>query len=197
MPKGEASAARDRWKPQSMKPHYRGMARALVAGVKPQELPSLYGMTKEAIGHILASPLFMAEVMRLEDMAEEVMVDVRGELEMLSGRAVEVISQDLYRDDPSAGRTKTAFDVLDRTGFHARQAGDGKKGTTINILNLAPEPGTNPEEAKETINEIKRRIQVVEDSEALLPEDPDEVSGKRTTIGEEILEDLNDDTSDS
>jgi len=105
-------------------PHHRSMARLVVSGLRPGEIAEITGYSPGQISRIMQSPLFQAEVNRLEAQADHVAVDVHRDLKALAERAVEVLSENL---DPEVSverelRTKTAFDVLDRTGF-------GKKGS--------------------------------------------------------------------
>jgi len=76
---------------------------------------------------------------------QEVIIDTPDhakDLAAMTSRALEIISLDLAINTPSKGQTKTAFDILDRTGFH--KAADRPAETNINILNIAPSPGDDP-----------------------------------------------------
>lgn len=100
-------------------PHHMAMARAQVTGgLRPRDLAILFHMTPAHISGIVHSPLYRAEVARLEATAENISFNVRRELELLQPRALEVLSQDLL--DPFTDkklRNYTAFRILDKTGY--------------------------------------------------------------------------------
>jgi hypothetical protein len=95
------------------------MARMQVSmGLRPGELALLYHMTPAAITTIVHSPLYKAEVARLEALADLSVIDVRKELQLLQPRAMEVIAEDLYDKNVDRKlRSATAFRILDKTGF--------------------------------------------------------------------------------
>ena len=97
-------------------PRHRSMARSLVGGgLSPTELALIYNLSRPQVSVIINSPLFKAEVMRMEALAEHNVVDARQELEMLKGRSIEVLADDLHSTDRKLRHT-SAIDVLDRTG---------------------------------------------------------------------------------
>jgi len=97
-------------------PHHRSMARALVGGgLQPGELGVMFGFSPSQVSVIINSPLFKAEVARIEALAEYNVVDARAELDMLKGRSIEVLAEDLHSKDDRL-RHASAIDVLDRTG---------------------------------------------------------------------------------
>lgn len=99
-------------------PHHRSMARDFVAGYTPTEVAERFGFTKAQITRIQQSPLFVAEMARLEAQAEHVSVDVHNDIREMAARAVEILDENLHREDVKRGlKTKTAFDVLDRAGY--------------------------------------------------------------------------------
>jgi hypothetical protein len=100
------------------------MARLTVAGWRPGELARQFGMSASQISVIQGSPLFMAEVARLEALADYEAVDVRVELEMRHQTSIEAIDRGLLNPDP-AKAASVAFDVLDRTGY-GKQEGTQK-----------------------------------------------------------------------
>lgn len=103
-------------------PHHRSMARLVVAGARPGELADSTGMSPGQISRILQSPLFQAELSRLEGRADELAVDVHSDLKKMSEVAVEVLAENLASDEISRElKTRTAFDVLDRSG-HGKKA---------------------------------------------------------------------------
>ena len=101
--------------------HHRKMVRLVVAGCTPGEIASLSGFSSGAITRILASPHFQVEVQRLMDRSEEIAVDVRQDLKLLSQPAAEVLAEDVHmeindRFDRKL-RQDAAKDILDRAGF--------------------------------------------------------------------------------
>ena len=76
------------------------MARSLVyGGLRNKDLCVMYGFTPGQISAILNSPLFKAEVARIEACAEETAVSVSRDLKLMQPRATEVIAEDLFSED--------------------------------------------------------------------------------------------------
>lgn len=102
-----------------LRPHHRSMCRAMVFGnLKPGQLAVVYGMTPGQITRVVNSPLFQAEVSRLESLTETEMLDVSVELQLRQPAAIETIDEVLYNKSVDLKlRKDTAFEVLDRTGF--------------------------------------------------------------------------------
>jgi len=144
---------------QALRPHHRSMARNQVAyGLRTKELAERYGMLEPQISIIVNSPLYQAELKRLESFADEMSVDVGGELDTLAKRAVEVIAEQLHENDKSAQRTKAAFSVLDRTGHHKKDEASDQRRQTLNFINLAPLPGEDPVESIKRMKKIKEEL---------------------------------------
>jgi len=106
----------------ALHPHHRAMARALVTGkLRPGELAALFGMSPAQTSVIINSALFKAEVARQEALLDVQALNVRMELEALQPRALEVLSEDLYRRPGSFAeyklRNATALKILDKTGY--------------------------------------------------------------------------------
>lgn len=105
---------------QQLKNHHRSMARDVVAGgLRNCELARIYDMTQVQISLIVNSPLFIAEVARLESELEESVVSVRDELRLLIPKAKQVITRELFREESEhlADRkfqASVAFDIFDR-----------------------------------------------------------------------------------
>ena len=98
-------------------PHHRSMARMFLEGMQPGEVAAVTGFSPGQITRILHSPLFEAELARLESQAEQEVVSVGGELKRMAAKAVEVLDENLEAENISRElKTKTAFDVLDRSG---------------------------------------------------------------------------------
>ena len=103
---------------KNLKPHHRGMARAQVAfGMKVGELAEKFSMTPQQITNITLSPLYRAEVARLERGADGEVTKLEEELKALAIRAVEIVAEDLMHNEKTEHRTRVAFSVLDRTGY--------------------------------------------------------------------------------
>ena len=107
-------------------PHHRTMASAVAGGARPGEVAQAFGYTPAQISKITQSPLFLAEVARIEAGTEAQEITVRGDLHALAERSVEVLSAELERNveegDHWAQKTKTnvAFGVLDRSGYGSK-----------------------------------------------------------------------------
>lgn len=113
-----------------VRPWHRAMARMVVAGARPGEIAEAYGYTPSQVTLIMGSPLFQAEVARLEAAAEELAVDVNADLKQMAVRAAEVLDRELEAEPQNrqerALQVQTAFGVLDRAGF-------GKKDNPIHL----------------------------------------------------------------
>lgn len=102
---------------QQLRPWHKSMARMMVAGGRrPKELATIFGLSQRQISTIISTPLFLAEVNRLEALAEYEAVDARTELEMRQPLALEAIDRGLLQGDPDKA-SKVGFEILDRTGF--------------------------------------------------------------------------------
>ena len=104
-------------------PHHRSMARSMVGGgLRPGELAAAYEMTPGQISRIIQSPLFLAELDRIEAGAEDKSRDLREDILKMSERAMEVIDNDLQiKEQGNVVRQKAAFDILDRAGFGSKK----------------------------------------------------------------------------
>lgn len=115
---------------QQLWPHHRSMARLFLEGLQPGEVAQITGFTPSQVTRILRSPLFEAELARLESQAEMEVVSVGNELKRMATRAIEVLDENLQAENISRElKTKTAFDVLDRSGH-------GKSGDPQRHLHL-------------------------------------------------------------
>jgi len=80
-------------------------------------------MTPGQVSRVFASPLFQAELERLEALDEFAAFDARKELKLRQPKALEVIDEVLGNESlPSTTRARVAFDVLDRTGVTKGEA---------------------------------------------------------------------------
>jgi hypothetical protein len=140
-----------------LKNHHRSMARDIVAmgEIRNRDLARIYNMTPAQISIIVNSPVFVAELARLEDMVEESICDVREGIRLLVPRAEQVIKQELFNDDkedvngefiplPLAERKMrlaTAFEILDRDSGKKKHGESGAKELHFhqhNELHVAP-----------------------------------------------------------
>jgi hypothetical protein len=93
--------------------------------MRPGEVAESFGFSASHVTKILASPLFQAEVARIEAQAEMEAVSVRQDLQLMSVRAIEVLDEAL--DTPVEGwldrskRIDAAFGVLDRAGYGKKE----------------------------------------------------------------------------
>jgi ABC-type Zn uptake system ZnuABC Zn-binding protein ZnuA len=145
---------------KQLKPHHRGMARAQVAfGMKVGQLADKYDMTPQQITNITRSPLYVAEVARLETGADGEVAKLDEELKALAIRAVEIVAEDLMKKDSSEHRTRVAFSILDRTGYSKNILPQDNRKQTITIHNYAPEPGDDPQKAIKDLQELRKVFQ--------------------------------------
>ena len=104
-----------------VRPWHRAMARYVAAGMRPGELCLVTGYSHSHVTTILASPLFQAEVARIESQAEVSAVSVKEDLKLMSVRAIEVLDEALDTTVDNWGdrakRIDAAFGVLDRAGY--------------------------------------------------------------------------------
>jgi len=132
---------------KQLRPHHKSLARALVGGgLTPGELCTAFGFTPGHMSRILQSPLFKAEVDRLERMADGEAMDLRASLRDMAERSLEVLDEDLEIPVTSLQlrylRNKTAMDVLDRVGLRKNEASMGSGNTSlqqiqINVANMS------------------------------------------------------------
>ena len=114
---------------KQIRPHHRSMARALVAGLTPTEVARSFGFSAGQISRIIQTPMFQAELARLEAGASASAMDLRDDIRRMAQRAVEVLDADLEMEvgedlRARALRQKAAMDVLDRAGVSRGDADD-------------------------------------------------------------------------
>lgn len=99
-------------------PHHRSMARMFAEGLTPTEVAAICGYTPGQITRILHSPLFQAELKRLEEGLEETSREIDLEIKLMARKAVEVLDENLNSETTDRKlKTQTAQDVLDRAGY--------------------------------------------------------------------------------
>lgn len=112
---------------KQLRNHHRSMARDVVSmgEVRNKDLARIYNMLPPQISIIVNSPVFIAEVARLEAEVEENILDVREGIRLLTPRAEQVLKEELYKEDGEGKgeeltlnerklRLGVALDVLDR-----------------------------------------------------------------------------------
>ncbi len=108
-------------------PHHRKMARLVMDGATPGEIVSLTGFSSGQISRIMGSPHFQAEVNRLTEMAEEIAVDIRKDLNQMASKAIENLDEDLHMEAGTLAERKVrqdaSQDILERAGY--------RRGATI------------------------------------------------------------------
>ena len=117
----------DRIEIKQLRNHHRSMARDIVAmgEIRNKDLARIYNMLPPQISIIVNSPLFIAEVARLEAEVEESICDVREGIRLLVPRAEQVLKEELYKEDGEVAgeelnlqerklRLGVAQDILDR-----------------------------------------------------------------------------------
>ena len=124
---------------KQLKNHHRSMARDIVAmgEIRNGDLARIYNMFPAQISIIVNSPVFIAELARLEDMVEDAICDVREDLRLLTPRCKQIITEELYKEDDDKTqpmnlaerklRLSTAFDVLDRDSGRKKHGESGAK----------------------------------------------------------------------
>ena len=130
-------------------------------GMQPGEVALVTGFSPGQITRILHSPLFEAELMRLESQMEVETINVSSDLKRMATKAVEILDENLHSEELSRElKTKTAFDVLDRAGF-------GKKNDPQRHLHLHAHAHRKVQEMEHT--------QLYEAVEDMLNEDEEEM----------------------
>lgn len=147
---------------QTLAPHHRAMARLAAMGLRPGDLAERFALSSAQVSKILASPLFQSEMVRISEGMEIEAGEAERELAGLIPRAIEIVSADLFAStegpDPQISKReqrRLAFEVLDRTG-HGKKSDMHIGDKVVNITYAVPEPGTDPEEARIRVEEIKR-----------------------------------------
>ena len=141
------------------------MARSLAAGNTPTGIAKRYGYKEAWVSRIINSPLFQAELSRLQDRMEDSLIDQ--EIKDLMPRSVEIIAEELYADAPTARRTESAFKLLDRTGYHPKSEKALVDNRKFTFVNLTPSPGEDPDEVIARIALIKQTLAPKEDAEVI------------------------------
>jgi transposase len=105
---------------QELKTQHREVARLKFEGYQPSEISERLGMSLQTVYGIQSDPLFKQELARLNDKADEEVVNVRRRLSEMSVKAVEKLDTLLDSGDDRIV-LRASQDVLDRAGFSAKQ----------------------------------------------------------------------------
>jgi len=108
-----------------VRPWHRAMARMVAAGARPGEIAESFGYSVGQISVISGSPLFRAEVARIESQADAESVSIRRDLQIMSARAIEILDEALETPvegwQDRAKKIDAAFGVLDRAGYGKKE----------------------------------------------------------------------------
>lgn len=130
---------------KAMTPRHRAICRLVSSGVTPGQIAEQYGLTCSRVSAIVNSPLFLAELRRLEEGEELAYGDAQVELNSLVPQAIEVFADMLDAPPNPATQLKVATEVLDRTGYGRKLEVDHKGNITIDYSGI-PMPGDNPDD---------------------------------------------------
>ena len=84
-----------------VKEHHRSMARDIVCGgLRNKDVAKLYDMTESQVSIIVNSPLFQAELARLEALADNAVFEVRQRTALMVPKATKVLEEVLNRAAP-------------------------------------------------------------------------------------------------
>ena len=161
---------------KALKPHHRAMFRYAAAGKKPKEIAEIFGLGVAQVSIIMNSPLWLAELDRLVENLELSMVDAADELRSLTGRAIEVLSEEVHQITPQSKiRARVAFDILDRTG-HPKGSDVHVGDKIIHFHSYTPKPGEDPKEAEEKLKKMREEAIETTLADSLLPEGGEDVA---------------------
>ncbi|KKL10668.1 hypothetical protein LCGC14_2553530 [marine sediment metagenome] len=127
---------------KQVRPWHRAMARAVATGARPNELAAMFEYSQTQISVIMGSPLFEAEVARLEAQADGSAVSLRTDLLKIGERAAEILDRETEKDFHADGtrlnekevsrQVQISFGVLDRIG-HGPKAEPPKGGPDLHL----------------------------------------------------------------
>ena len=84
-----------------MKNHHRSMARDVVCGgLQNKDIAKLYNMTESQVSIVVNSPLFQAELARLEALADNAVMEVKQRTALMIPKATKVLQNVLDRAAP-------------------------------------------------------------------------------------------------
>lgn len=153
-----------RTKITQVKEHHRCMARDIVCGgLRNKDVAKLYDMTESQISIIVNSPLFQAELARLEALADNAVLEVKNRTALMVPQATRVIEHALHCADPEENPdpsndsmklgVKVALEVFDRV---SPKSGSPLGGNTYQTqINIATKDMSN-EELRDSVFELLR-----------------------------------------
>ena len=95
---------------------HREIARYSLMGKRPSEIALVIDLSEQQISRILGSPLMIAEIERLQTLADYEAIDMAVAMKMRQGKALEAIDRGLTQGDDHKA-AQIGFEILDRTGF--------------------------------------------------------------------------------
>ena len=99
-----------------IRPWHREVIRLSAMGKRPSEIALVVDLTECQISKILGSPLVVAEINRLQELADYEAIDMITSMKMRHGKALAAIDRGLAQSDDNKAAT-IGFELLDRTGF--------------------------------------------------------------------------------
>lgn len=99
-----------------VRPWHREIIRLAAMGKRPNEIALVVDLGKEQISRILGSPLVIAEINRLQELADYEAVEMVTAMKMRQGLALSAIDRGLNQVDDNKAAI-IGFELLDRTGF--------------------------------------------------------------------------------
>lgn len=127
---------------KKMRARHRSMARDVAAGgLTNVEIGKLYSMSKTQVSRIICSPVFIAEVARIETDLEGKAVEVRAEIRAIAPAARMVLAKTIAKEpdelteDLSARKfqANVAQDLLDRAGVVKPNTDAGLGGLHLHL----------------------------------------------------------------
>lgn len=137
---------------QHLRPHHRSMVRAVALGdFTPMELSQRFAMTPGQVSRIMGSPIFQAEVLRLQEEAEIITLDMAKDLKMMGELALQNLDEDLHIKPETLEarkyRGQVSTDILGMLGLSKTA---GNNNTVINkILQVNQTINNNSKEVEE------------------------------------------------
>ena len=145
-----------------LRPQHRSMARAVALGAQtPTQLGETYGFSLGQISRIMGSPVFQAEVARLELDMDIVATDYAKDLQLMGEQSLQNLDEDLripIAQDPVARklRNQTSLEVLGMLGI---SKSTNSPAIVNNILNIG---GTVKHAEVKEMSETELRQDVLE-----------------------------------
>lgn len=164
----EPLSYKGRTKITQMKNHHRSMARDVVCGgLQNKDIAKLYNMTESQVSIVVNSPLFQAELARLEALADNAVMEVKQRTALMIPKATKVLQnvldraapedvkpEDVDRADLKLG-VQVALEVYDRV---APKVGAGAGGNiTLKQFNIDTR-NMSDEELRDSVFDLLREV---------------------------------------